>query len=71
MRIKKSKFFATGSRDKTIKIWNADNFELLLRIDNAKNKGHTQSVNKLLWSDFNNYLVSTGDDKAIMVWKIA
>jgi hypothetical protein len=28
-------------------------------------------VNKLLWSDFNNYLISTGDDKAIMVWKIA
>ena len=74
------KFFATGSRDKTIKIWNArlndgvgqaENFELLFRIDNAKNKGHTHSVNKLLWSDFNNYLISTGDDKAIMVWKIA
>jgi WD40 repeat protein len=64
------KFFATGSRDKTIKIWNAENFELLLRIDNAKNKGHTHSVNKLLWSDFNNYLISTGDDKAIMVWEI-
>ena len=65
------KFFATGSRDKTIKIWNAENFELLLRIDHAKNKGHTHSVNKLLWSDFNNYLVSTGDDKAIMLWEIA
>jgi len=64
------KFFATGSRDKTIKIWNSESFEMLARIDKAKHEGHTHSVNKLLWSDFNNYLISTGDDKAIMVWGI-
>ena len=44
---------------------------MLLRIDKSKNEGHTYSVNKLLWSDFNNYLISTGDDKTIMVWEIA
>ncbi len=65
------KFFATGSRDKTIKIWDAENTKLLKTIDKSKLEGHTNSVNKLLWGDFNNYLVSTGDDKAIMVWKIA
>jgi WD40 repeat protein len=64
------KFFATGSRDKTIKIWDAENFEVLIRIDKMDHEGHSHSVNKLLWSDFNNYLVSTGDDKAIMVWKM-
>ena len=64
------KFFATGSRDKTIKIWQAENFDLLLRIDKSQHEGHTHSVNKLLWSDFNNYLISTGDDKAIIVWGI-
>ena len=66
-----NKFFATGSRDKTLKIWNAENFEMLLRIDKTQHEGHRHSVNKLLWSDFNNYLISTGDDKAIMVWEIA
>jgi WD40 repeat protein len=64
------KFFATGSRDKTIKIWDAENFEMLLRIDKKQHEGHSYSVNKLFWSDFNNYLVSTGDDRAIMVWQI-
>ena len=64
------KFFATGSRDKTIKIWDAENFEMLLRIDKKEHEGHSHSVNKLLWIDFNNYLVSTGDDKSIMVWKM-
>ncbi|MFT4661209.1 MAG: WD repeat-containing protein 61 [Flavobacteriales bacterium] len=64
------KLFATGSRDKTIKIWDAENFEMLLRIDKTQHEGHSHSVNKLFWSDFNNYLVSTGDDRAIMVWQI-
>jgi WD repeat-containing protein 61 len=65
------KFFATGSRDKSIKIWDSENFEMLMRIDKTEHEGHNHSVNNLLWSDFNNCLVSTGDDKAIMVWEIS
>lgn len=65
-----SNYFATASRDKTFKIWNADNFDLLLRVNKEKQGGHANSVNKLLWTNYNDYLISTGDDGAIMVWKI-
>ncbi len=65
-----AKLFATASRDKTVKIWNAHTFDLLLRINSENHGGHVNSVNKLVWSQYNNYLVSTGDDRAIMVWNI-
>eukprot|EP01006_Ploeotia_vitrea_P059267 TRINITY_DN71662_c0_g1_i1.p1 TRINITY_DN71662_c0_g1~~TRINITY_DN71662_c0_g1_i1.p1 ORF type:complete len:309 (+),score=-38.08 TRINITY_DN71662_c0_g1_i1:101-1027(+) len=64
------KLFATASMDKTVKIWDANQCELLLRISNTKHQGHTNSVNKLLWSGFNNKLISTGDDRTIKVWDL-
>ncbi len=62
--------FATASRDKSIKIWDTQNLEVLAKIDLANHSGHKNSVNKLLWSAHNKYLVSTGDDRAVMVWEI-
>lgn len=59
--------FATASRDKTIKLWNAENFELMKVID-TKFKTHSHSVNKLLWKG--NHLLSCGDDKKIIQWHI-
>jgi WD40 repeat protein len=61
--------FATASRDKTIKLWNSD-FDILLRIDKKKFEGHVNSVNTLVWTGDGKYLVSAGDDKAIMFWEL-
>ena len=63
--------FATGSRDKTIKIWDAESFELLKVVDAERLGGHVNSVNKLMWVEHRNYLISCSDDRAIMVWEIA
>jgi len=62
--------FATASRDKTVKVWSPENMELRKRFEGFKDKGHTHSVNAALWSTFNNYLITAGDDKAIKVWEI-
>jgi WD40 repeat protein len=64
------KLCATGSRDKTLKIWDASSFELIQRL-NRKAGGHLNSVNKLYWSDYKNYLISTGDDRSLIVWEVS
>ena len=66
----KAPIFATASRDKTMKIWDADSFELLKVIETVRDQGHLNSVNRLYWSSFNDYLVSCGDDRSIMVWDV-
>ncbi|MBL4654881.1 MAG: hypothetical protein JKY33_03550 [Bacteroidia bacterium] len=65
------KHFATSSMDKTVKIWDANKMELLLRISPGVQDGHTNSINKLMWTNYNNYLLSTGDDRTIRVWEIS
>ena len=64
------KLFATASRDKTLKIWDSQTFELLLRVNKEKQDGHVNSVNKLLWTKNPEFLISTGDDRSIMVWEV-
>ncbi len=60
---------ATASRDKSIKIWNAENLQLLKVVHAQKQYSHQRSVNNLLWLD-DNYLISASDDKSLILWQI-
>ncbi len=62
--------FATGSMDKSIKVWDTSELKLLKIIDKARHAGHATSVNKLLWTSFNNQLVSASDDRTLSVWSL-
>lgn len=64
------KYFATCSMDKSVKIWDAESFKLLKVIDRSRHAGHGTSVNKLLWTKYDNQIVSASDDRTISVWKL-
>ena len=61
--------FATASRDKTIKIWDAQSFQLQKVIDTLRYGGHINSVNRLMWMG-DECLVSVSDDRGSAIWEI-
>ncbi len=63
------KLFATVSMDKTLKVWDAENFQLLKVVDKARNEGHLNSVNKVLWIN-NTQLATCSDDRTLMIWEL-
>jgi len=62
--------FVSSSMDKTIKVWETGTMTLLKVIDQSRHAGHTNSVNKVLWTRHHNLLISCGDDKNIIVWDL-
>ncbi|MEP0712581.1 MAG: WD40 repeat domain-containing protein [Algoriphagus sp.] len=60
----------TCSMDKSIKIWDAEERRLLKVIDKARNAGHGTSINKVIWSSYNQHVISVSDDRTISIWKI-
>ena len=60
---------ASASRDRTIKLWDPDTLELIKVIETPKFPGHIRSVNALAWLD-EQTLLSGGDDRSIMEWRI-
>lgn len=61
--------FATGSRDKTVKIWDSQTYELLQVLDAPRDGGHINSVNALQWTK-DEVLVSGGDDRGVVLWGV-
>ncbi|MES2448290.1 MAG: WD40 repeat domain-containing protein [Bacteroidota bacterium] len=62
-------YFATSSQDKSIKLWDAENFKLYKILSLEKGEfGHTHSINKIIWSKDEKHLISTGDDRKVMIW---
>lgn len=64
-------YLISGSRDKTIKIWNPRNLELLKVLEPGRDGGHVNSVNRLLWVEDSQTLVSGSDDRSLIFWKIS
>jgi WD40 repeat protein len=64
-------WLASGSMDKTVKIWDRNTGELLKVIDREKypSRGHSHSVNALCW--VGRLLASAGDDKIIRIWEVS
>lgn len=63
-------YFATCSRDKSIKIWRIDDFSLFKNLSLDKNSNaHQLSVNKIDWSFDGQLLLSVSDDKLLKVWQ--
>jgi WD40 repeat protein len=63
-----AKHFVTCSLDKTIKVWDASERKLLKVVDRARHGGHVTSVNKVLWTAYQDQILSASDDRTISVW---
>ena len=68
---KSGRHFVTVSMDKAVKLWDAHNFKLLKVLDKDRHAGHGNSVNRALWMDYQDLLVTCSDDRTISVWEIA
>ena len=60
-----SKKVATGSEDKTARVWDANSGQELFVL-----KGHTETINSVAWRPDGQRIVTTSEDKMAKVWDI-
>ena len=60
-----AEFVATGSRDKTIKLWDSRGTLIKTLV------GHDNWVRAMVWHPGGRYLLSCGDDKTLRCWDLA
>ena len=58
-------YLCSGSRDKSIKIWDISNFQCLFTLN-----GHNNWIRGVLFHPGGKYLLSTSDDKTMRVWEL-
>ncbi len=63
-------FFATASRDKSIRLWSLPEVQLIVTLDYKGYSAHTRSVNNLLWTQDGHKLISVGDDASLIIWEV-
>ena len=59
-------YLASGSRDKTIKVWEARNGRCVITLH-----GHDNWVTDLCFHPSGRYLLSVSDDKSLRVWDLS
>jgi len=64
------RYFATASRDKTLKLWDARTFALQKVLETVRDQAHLNSVNALLWLD-EQHLISASDDRSMILWRVS
>lgn len=70
LKLVKNKYLVSASRDKTLALWDVDSMDLLHRARRPQINMHTHSINTLVWNEELEVLVSAGDDRRIIFWKI-
>lgn len=63
-------YFVSCSMDKSLKVWDSVTRRLLKVIDKARHAGHGTSINKVIWSTYNQTIIAVSDDRSISIWQI-